>query len=228
MIASRGKFLLGIGLMAGFVAILVAMFMPLFDEMNALDYMDALYNSISKGSAYFVPELRSEAAALQGTALSVALTLEGESQAQQTARLFERAGAGVIVEGKTLRVEGDLGEVLGRCIEDADEMFANRGDGLRERYLYDERRALYNWWTALKAMDKALKKQRQFPQAAAVVTAKKKAVECAYNYYGIEPLRITDRFGTVLFSLVFYVVYTVWYGFAIIFIFEGWGLKLSH
>ena len=29
-------------------------------------------------------------------------------------------------------------------------------------------------------------------------------------------------------TLVFYVVYTVWYGFAIIFMFEGWGLKLSH
>jgi hypothetical protein len=31
-----------------------------------------------------------------------------------------------------------------------------------------------------------------------------------------------------LAALVGYVLYTIWYGFAILFLFEGWGLKLSH
>jgi hypothetical protein len=53
-------------------------------------------------------------------------------------------------------------------------------------------------------------------------------VECAYNYYGIEPWKVSDRIGLVLFSLIFYVVYTVWYGYAIIFLLEGWGFTLSH
>jgi hypothetical protein len=57
---------------------------------------------------------------------------------------------------------------------------------------------------------------------------KKKAVETAYNYYNIEPQKISDRFGIILLSLVFYVVYTVWYGFSIMFMFEGWGMKLEH
>jgi hypothetical protein len=61
-----------------------------------------------------------------------------------------------------------------------------------------------------------------------VLEVKKKAVECAYNYYGIEPQRIADRVGIVIFSLLFYVLYTCWYGYAIIFMFEGWGLRLSH
>ena len=56
----------------------------------------------------------------------------------------------------------------------------------------------------------------------------KKAVECSYNYYRVEPQGIGDRWGTVVFSLIFYVVYTLWYGFAILFMFEGWGLKLGH
>jgi hypothetical protein len=32
----------------------------------------------------------------------------------------------------------------------------------------------------------------------------------------------------VIFSLIFYVVYTLWYGFAIMFLFEGWGLQLEN
>jgi hypothetical protein len=57
---------------------------------------------------------------------------------------------------------------------------------------------------------------------------KKKGVECAYNYYGIEPMKVSNHLGVVIVSLVFYVLYTVWYGFAIILVFEGCGLKLSH
>jgi len=58
--------------------------------------------------------------------------------------------------------------------------------------------------------------------------ALKKVVETSYNYYTIEPQKITDKMGIVIFSLVFYVVYTLWYGFSILFMFEGWGLRLEH
>lgn len=228
MIASRGKFFVGAALMAGFIAVLTVMFMPVFGGINALNYMDALYNSISKGSAYYVPELAEEARAYEGVDVDVTLVLDGEAQAAEIAPLLEAAGAAVESSGARLRVRGDLGRIMARCLEDSDEMFANRGEGLRGRYGCDEKRALYNWWSALKAMDKSLKKQSRFAQADFVVKTKKKAVECAYNYYGIESQRIGDRIGVVLFSLVFYVVYTIWYGFAIIFMFEGWGLRLSH
>ena len=41
------------------------------------------------------------------------------------------------------------------------------------------------------------------------------------------PEQIKDKVGIVIFSLAFYVIYTMWYGFAILFVFEGWGLKIS-
>ena len=34
--------------------------------------------------------------------------------------------------------------------------------------------------------------------------------------------------GYVLFSLVFYVIYTIWYGYAVMFLFEGLGFRLAH
>ena len=138
------------------------------------------------------------------------------------------AGVSVSVNGADLHATGDLGQILSRCLDDSREMFANDGSGVRARYGHDEKRALYNWWTTLKALDKELTRQGRFAEAAFVTSVKKKAVECSYNYYGIEAGQVSDKIGIVLISLIFYVVYTVWYGFAIIFMFEGWGLRLSH
>jgi hypothetical protein len=73
-----------------------------------------------------------------------------------------------------------------------------------------------------------LKKQKKVKQAQAVELVSKKAVETAYNYYQIAPQKIGDQWEIVIMSLLFYVVYIVWYGFAIMFMFEGWGMKLGH
>lgn len=77
-------------------------------------------------------------------------------------------------------------------------------------------------------MEKELKNQKKFKEAKIVSTIKKKAVETSYNYFQIQPQRISDRYGIVIFSLIFYVLYTLWYGFSIMFLFEGWGLRLEH
>ena len=88
--------------------------------------------------------------------------------------------------------------------------------------------ALYLWWKAMKEMDKDLKRQKLFKEAAMPTLVKKKAVETAYNYFGIAPQSIGDKIGIVIFSLIFYVVYTLWYGFAIMYMFEGYGMQLEH
>ena len=88
--------------------------------------------------------------------------------------------------------------------------------------------ALYNWWSALKAMDFDLKKQKKFNSAKMAELVNKKAVETAYNYYGIEGQKISERIGVVIFSLIFYVIYTLWYGFGIMYLFEGSGFRLEH
>ncbi len=228
MIVDPRKFFAGLALMVAFGVVLVAMFLPIFEGRNALDYMDALFNSVSKGSAYYVADLRAEAEGRRGNAVAVSLEAAGESQARQVAELLRAGGATVQAGEGELRVSGDLGAILDRALRDSDEMFANAGDGVRDRYGYEEKRVLFNWWTVLKAMEENLKRQSRFAEAAFVAKVREKAVECAYNYYGIEPWKVSDRIGLVLFALVFYVVYTVWYGYAIIFLLEGLGFTLSH
>jgi hypothetical protein len=228
MIAKKGEFFSGAGMLAAFVVVLVVIFMPVFKGQNGLDYLDALYNSISKGSAYYIPDLQREVKAVAGTHVKLTLNMKDETQARQSSLLFQKGGALVNVTGSTLAAEGDLGQILSVCLDDADLMYNNQGDTVAGKYGYDERQALYNWWAAANAMANDLKRQKQFKAAKIVATVNQKAVETAYNYFGIEPQKISDRYGIVIFSLVFYVVYTLWYGFAIMFLFEGWGMRLEH
>ena len=228
MIAHKKEFYGGFGLIVIFAIVLIILFMPVFSGKNALENLDMLYNSISKGSAYYIPKAKKAAKPLNGTQISVDLKLDTDKQTKQIASLFEKGGAHVQVSGANLKVSGDLGQILENSLKDADYMYHNDGKRLSDKYGISEKQALYNWWKALKALDFALKKQKKFEAATVVDLIQKKAVETAYNYYGIEPQKITDRFGIVIFSLIFYVVYTLWYGFAIMYMFEGWGLRLEH
>lgn len=228
MIEHKKEFYGGSGLLIGFAVILVIIFSPVFKGHNGLEYLDNLYNSISKGSAYYIPKVKKETDTFSGKSVQVAIDMADEARAQQTASLFMKGGARVNVSGTGLKIEGDLGKILANCLADADSMYINDGQTISSKYGYNERQVLFNWWKALKSMDKDLKKQKEFEAAKVVSQVVKKAVECSYNYYKIEPQKISDRTGIVIFSLVFYVVYTLWYGFAIMFMFEGWGLKLEQ
>jgi hypothetical protein len=228
MIANMKKFILGLVMMATFIVVLIIFFSPVLGGKNGLEYLDDLYNSISKGSAYYIPKLRQDVQAFAGSTVDMTLKLKSAEQARQTSLLFEKAGALINVSESTLKVSGDLGAILQSCLEDSDSMYINDGQKLSARYGYDERQAMYNWWTASKEMDNDLKKQKKFKAADMVATVEKKAVETVYNYYRIEPQKISERYGIVVLSLIFYVIYTVWYGFAFMYLFEGWGMRLEH
>ncbi len=228
MIANKKEFYGGFGLLVVFFVVLFIIFSPVFNGQNGMEYLDSLYNSISKGSADYIPKVKKETDTFKGNTVNMALKMADEKQAQQTALLFTNAGATAEVSGAQLNVSGDLGNMLANCIEDSKNMYNNDGATVSNKYGYNERQVLYNWHTALKAADKDLKKQKLFKEAKTVALVIKKVVETSYNYYTIEPQKITDKMGIVIFSLVFYVGYTLWYGFAILFMFEGWGLRLEH
>ncbi len=228
MIAKKKEFFGGLGMLVGFTIVLILIFSPIFKGQNGLEYLDDLYNSISKGSAYYIPKVKKETDSFSGKSVNATIEMADEGQAQQTAVLFMQGDALVNVSGSRLKCEGDLGKILANCLADADSMYVNDGPAVSAKYGYNEREVLFNWWQALKALNKELTKQKQFQAAKVVETVVTKALETSYNYYQIEPQKISDRAGVVFFSLIFYVVYTLWYGFAIMFMFEGLGMKLEH
>jgi len=228
MIAHKKKFSLGLVMLITFFAVLALFFTPIFGGLNGLDYLDGLYNSISKGSAYYIPKLKDEAKTFNANRVELSLAMANPAQAQHTSQLLMKAGATVNVTDAKLKASGDLGKILEGVLADADAMYQNNGKAVADKYGFGERQALYTWWQAFKAIEKDLNNQKKFKEAKTVANIGKKGIEASYNFYRVEPQSIMDRLGVVVFSLVFYVIYTLWYGFAIMFIFEGWGMQLEH
>ncbi|MBW2033919.1 MAG: hypothetical protein JRI94_10050, partial [Deltaproteobacteria bacterium] len=153
MIAHKKEFYGGAGMLLAFVVVLIILFSPVLKGQNALQYLDSLYNSISKGSAYYIPKIKEETDRFIGKEVSATLTMADIGQAQQTALLFKKSGARTAVTGSQLKVTGNLGKILANCLDDADAMYHNDGKKVSEKYGYDERQALFNWWKAFKEMD---------------------------------------------------------------------------
>lgn len=228
MIANRKEFYSGVAMMAAFLVVLGLFFAPLYEGHNGLAYLDNLYNSISKGSANYADMVRETAAELVGTKVEVTVTGSDLAPQDTLVALLRQAGAETAPVEKGIAVSGDIGLVLQSAAEDIKAMYDNNGAALAGRYQMEGRKALYSWWHLLRQLESQLKKQKLFAAAKDVALVTQRGVETAYNYYGVEAQSIGDRIGVVIFSLVFYVTFTLWYGFAILFMFEGWGLKLEH
>lgn len=226
-----------------FWGLLGAMFLPLFEgDRNALEYSDRLFNSISKGSTDYIPALMEEVKALGEKPLELKLhfddgtteghetvSVKGVEVAADAAKVLKGV-AQASVSGADLSLSGDLGKVLGAALADSTAMFNNDAKAVQARTGMDGRKALFSWWKVLAEMDKELKQKggvENVARAKKVDSVLKKGVEVGYNYYGIAPQKAISRAGILTFSMVFYVVYTLWWGMCIFYFFEGVGLVMT-
>lgn len=222
---NKKKLTTGIILLATFFLILGAIFMPWFGNgRNGLEFSDDFFNSLAKGSSNFMADMRNLAKPFQGQVMSVELSFKDAETAKTAATLFTKAGATVAGTGNMVKVNGDLGQIMSRVIDDSDAMFNNRGDEVKAMYELDPKKALRTWWTSFKALDVALKLQQKFREARVVSEIMFRAIEPGYNFYGISPQLVRDNIALLTFLLVFYVIYTLWYGYGVFEIFEGFGL----
>lgn len=227
MIANKKEFGLGLGLFAGFWVLFIVLMSPVFAGKNLLDYMDNLYNQISKKSSYYIPDVTKKLEAYKGQQVSFSVKAKGDQVARLT-KMFQAGGATVTPDGEKLKIAGDLSAIVSNALADCEAMFKNDGKAVKAKYGADERTVMYDWEEAFKAAEKAMNKENKFKEGKIFNNAQTKAIEPAYNYYGIEALPIKEKWGTVVLSLVGYVIYTLWFGFSILFMFEGWGMKLEH
>lgn len=223
----------GLLLLASFFAILVAIFMPLFpgsggQKVNGLDYLDNFFNQLSKSSAYYIPDQLKKAEKYNGQQFTTSLKMKTDDEAAVTAKLFATNQITAVAEGDKVKVSGDFGKMIAVMLQDADLMYKNDGKALTTKYGVDERQTLYSWFLALSAMEKDMTKSGQFEQAKFVKNCMSKAIEPAYNYYQVEAKPVKEEIFLLIASLVFYVVYTMWYGFGLLYLFEGLGIKLDH
>lgn len=226
LVIHRKPFTLGIVLTVTFFAVLLVMFSPLFGGRNAFEAADDLFNSISKGSSYFVEKMRAANQTFEGKAFEVRIAVK-DPWGEKVVRLLTTAGAAARPEEGKLQVSGDLGRLVAAALDDSESLFHNRGEEVASKYGCPEKEALFLWWSVFKEMAKSFKEQEKFEEAAFLEQVMKKAVEVGYNYYGIEPKKASAHAGILSFALVFYVAYTLWWGYAILFLFDGLGLEMK-
>ncbi|MBF0515760.1 MAG: hypothetical protein HQK97_01410 [Nitrospirae bacterium] len=228
LVENKKAFSLGALYAISFFAVLVLIFSPVFgDGRNGLVFSDDMFNKLSKGSSYFIPKIIKANDKNMGKQFSVTITLDKPDVVEKAAGQFKKAGIDVQTDALTLKITGDLGKLLAVILKDSDSMFNNDSGNLKAAYGYDGKEVLNYWWQALSKMDKALKKDGKLEQSNEIGSVMKKAVEPAYNFYGIESQKVSDKVGVMSGLLVFYVIYTMWWGYAIYFMFEGLGLSMK-
>ncbi|MFH2012428.1 MAG: hypothetical protein ABIJ37_07020 [Pseudomonadota bacterium] len=231
IVANKKELTKGLILTVSFFVSLGIMFSPFFgDGHNAFQAADRLFNSIAKGSTYYIPKVLKENEEYKGHRVDAVIKLDNEEITKKVEQLFSSAGALVSMadsESNLLNINGDLGGILEVAIKDADVVFYNQGEEIAKKYGFPQKEALFIWHKGFKALNKALIKEEKFAEAAWLEEVTKKTVEVAYNFYKIEPRSASSSAGILSFSLGFYVLYTLWWGYAILFLFEGLGLKMT-
>lgn len=230
MIRDSKAFWMGIIMMIVFCGIYLYMMSPSFGNgRNGLDWADDMFNSISKGSAQAVilGEVK-KAEKWNGTAIEVNLKCKDESQAKRWSAALQKVdGAEVKVDKEKIALKTDFGKLLANVSEDCTAMFDNKGDVVQAKYETDPRDATQRWYSIIKAVGKDLEKKQQFKESVYLQNYQKKVIEPAYNYYGVETKFVKDNKGIMTFMLVFYLFYTLWYGFAIYYICVGLGITMT-
>ncbi len=232
MLRNKASFMKGLLLMGSFAVIFILILMPLFKDnngvaQNGLEYADDLFNKLSKGSSYFLPEVQEKMGAVKGVSVNVSFKPKKAELLPVMLTLAGQAGLTATDKGGELALAGDVSALLDKILADSESMYKNDGAALKGRYNMDEKQVMQAWWEMLSGMIKPLQKQKLIKEAQVLDTVTKKAIEPAFNFYGIEAQRVMDKAGVLTALLVFYVIYTMWYGFAIFELFDGIGLSMK-
>ena len=228
-VTNTRSFNIGIMLALSFFGILAMIFSPIFGEgKNGLVFADDLFNKLSKGSSYFIPKVAKSNEEFRSSQVDLVIKLDKPDLMNPLAlRLLAQSGAQATTASPEIKLNGNLGTLLEQVLADSDRMFQNDGAAISGKYDTDEKEVMTSWWNILKSMDKELKKQGKISEAKMVSDVMKKAIEPAYNYYGVVPRQVSEKAGVMIGLLVFYVAYTMWWGFAIFYLFEGVGLTMK-
>jgi hypothetical protein len=228
IVKNNSTFITGAILAVTFAGVLALIFSPIFGEgKNGLVYADDMFNRLSKGSSYFIPKVAKSNEKFSSTVMAMSVKFEKPEQIDGTTKLLASAGVEAKNVNSELQLNGNLGALMAKVLQDSDDMYKNNGTAVAARYGTDEMKVMESWHILLKGMDKSLKKQGKIEDAKIVSDVMKKAVEPAYNYYKIEAQNVIDKAGIMSGLLVFYVAYTMWWGFAIFYMFDGIGLTMK-
>ena len=243
LVRDKKHFVKGLLMLITFGILFCALLFPIMrdergNHLTGLQYADNVFNELSKGSSNFIPQCRQVSDTMKGKNVSVSIP-------------FKKAGLEAKNDNGRFAFSGDLGAILGLATDMSEKLYQNdaksvvsllgmetelakvdasKFDPAHKDVLVQEAVALKAAravWYALSPSIKALQKQSLVGEAKAVDQVLRRAVEPGNNYYSVEPVKVKDHIVLLAAMLIFYILYTLWYGFSIFELFEGLGLAMT-
>ena len=229
LVRDRKKFWTGLIGLLFFSLILIFWTSSWENHKSGLEWADGLFNQLAKDSTYFIPEAVKLAGRFEGITVDFGVNPRWPGTDSRMAKILQaNAFSAAILNDGRVRIKGDLG-LLGKAASaDAELLFKGHGKDLQDRYGFEGKEVLYYWWIAFDGLTRRFIQENRSSEADFTRFMTTRVLEPSYNFAGIETRNITENTGTVSFLLGFYVFYTLLYGFSILFIFEGLGIKATR
>ena len=244
LIVNKTAFGKGFLLMVTFLGVFLWIMSPTFGGgRTGLEFSDDFFNRLSKNSSNYFKEVEVTAAKQKGKQLNLTVTVPlpnpkeqpdpvkqqetADKNAQAAAKALIAAGGQVDVKANVMTIKGDLGTILEFATKNSVVVFSVDGDAASKPENIETKNLLKSLWKAFGVMMLPMQRDKLLVEAKALNQVMKKAVEPAYNFYGITGESVNQNVVLLTGLLAFYVVYTMWYGFAIFLMFEGMGLSMS-
>ncbi len=249
LIVNKGPFFKGAILMVTFLAVFIVIMSPVFKDQNGrpqtgLEFSDDFFNKLSKNSSDYFGQVKALVDKQKGKMISVNAVIsvpdpkdepdrakaqeKANKDAQTIGKVLQGAGAQVEVTNNTMMVKADLGVITTYAYQKAVSVFAVAGsEAVDKPENQADRKLCKDLWKGFGAMMKGLQKDRKVADAKVLDTVMRKGLEPAYNFYGLPGEPVSQNVAMLAGLLIFYVVYTLWYGYSIFFMFEGIGMSMK-
>ena len=228
IIQNKKKFRVGVSGLLLFSLILGFWLSPRGNHRSGLEEVDQMFNQLAKNSTYFIPDALRLARKFEGMTVDFGIHSRWPGDDARMAQILEanRISAALLGDGR-VRIKGDLGQMGKSASVDAELLFKARESDLQAKYGYSEKETIYYWWVAFDGLTRRLIQENRPSEADFTRFLTTRVLEPAYNFAGIETKSIGENMGRVAFFLGFYLCYTLLYGFSILFLFEGLGIRAT-
>jgi hypothetical protein len=228
LIVHRRKFLTGAAGLFVFAAVFAFGHTPLLEGKSVWLWADDLFNRLAKHSTDYIPEARKKAEKFNGVAVDIAIHPRDLVTVDEFIRVVKMGGCDAKpMADKRIRLTGDLGRMAEAALADAELAFGNDAKAIEEKYRMNPSEVNYCWWILFDGLARRYMQENQSGNNEFAKFLSAKVFEPAYNFRGIVAENASQKMTAVVGLLLFYVLYTVWYGFSILYLFEGFGISVT-
>jgi uncharacterized protein len=228
LIMNPTKLRIGIVGLGCFAVVLGFGLSPVYNQKNVLHFADNFFNQLAKNSVDYISQGHKKADDFKNKSIDIGIHPREIVDANRLAKVIASNGleAKILDDGR-VRIRGSLHNLAEAALADANYAFVNYSEKAAEKYqmgLYD---VTYCWWNIFDSLTRRYNQENNAAEADFRKFMATKILEPAYNFRGIAAVKFRDNVLPVVLLLGFYVLYTLWYGFSILYIFEGLGISAS-